>query len=129
MAERHRAGLVERKRLDGPHKDGWITWLRARAAEVLHPFQLLLQLSPCLLLYAIASYCTGRLWPPCALLASMPVMESALSLTCEQARELWLSCPFRLSLPSPPAGCPSPLPGAPEPQGLLSGGWVYLWAT
>ena len=21
---------------------------------------------------AIASYCTGRLWPPCALLASMP---------------------------------------------------------
>ena len=40
MAERHRAGsgLVERKRLDGPHKDGWITWLRARAAEVLHPF-------------------------------------------------------------------------------------------
>ena len=28
---------------------------------------------------AIASYCTGRLWPPCALLASMPVMESALT--------------------------------------------------
>ena len=41
---------------------------------------LLLLLSPCLLLYAIASYCTGRLWPPCALLASMPVMESALTL-------------------------------------------------
>ena len=40
---------------------------------------LLLLLSPCLLLYAIASYCTGRLWPPCALLASMPVMESALT--------------------------------------------------
>ena len=40
---------------------------------------LLLLLTPCLLLYAIASYCTGRLWPPCALLASMPVMESALT--------------------------------------------------
>ena len=41
---------------------------------------LLLLLTPCLLLYAIASYCTGRLWPPCALLASMPLVESALTL-------------------------------------------------
>ena len=39
----------------------------------------LLLLTPCLLLYAIASYCTGRLWPPCALLASMPLVESALT--------------------------------------------------
>ena len=30
--------LVERKRLDGPHKDGKITRPRACVAEVLHPF-------------------------------------------------------------------------------------------
>ena len=29
--------LVERKRLDGPHKDGKITRPRACVAEVLHP--------------------------------------------------------------------------------------------
>ena len=32
--------LVERKRLDGPHKDGKITRPRACVAEVLHPFQI-----------------------------------------------------------------------------------------
>ena len=32
---------------------------------------LLLLLTPYLLRYAIASYCTGQLWPPCALSASM----------------------------------------------------------
>ena len=94
---------------------------RRRKPELSMLILLLLLLSPCLLLYAIASYCTGRLWPPCALLASMPVMESALTCSWPDRYSAGPQCawPVNASLPSLLVSLP--------PRPNCRGGYAARW--